>query len=130
MLSSEPISLTATSSSSGWSSASLSAARPIRPSPLIATLLAMVRLLSLSGAVAASLRPGDRRPQPVLANRGSAPVRVGFRVGLGLRWRGGVPQVEHGPLRADLREVVEVVVGRRGGGRPLQAVALPGVAAG
>jgi len=39
MLSSEPISFTATSCSWGCSSASLSAARPIRPSPLIATLL-------------------------------------------------------------------------------------------
>src|SRR5215218_4863776 len=41
MFSREPISFTATTSSSGCSTASLRAARPIRPSPLIATLLAM-----------------------------------------------------------------------------------------
>jgi len=39
MFSSEPISFTATTSSCGCSRASLRAARPIRPSPLIATLL-------------------------------------------------------------------------------------------
>src|SRR5215217_6580974 len=55
MFSSEPISFTATSSSSGCSTASLSAARPIRPSPLIATLLAMyVSSASGRGSLAAN----------------------------------------------------------------------------
>ena len=42
MFSREPISFTATSSNSGRSSVSLIAARPIRPSPLMATLWVMV----------------------------------------------------------------------------------------
>src|SRR6478735_8751920 len=41
-----------------------------------------------------------------------------------------VPGVEHRALRADLGQVVEVVRRRRGGGGPLEGVALPRVVAG
>src|SRR5215218_10532822 len=68
MFSREPISFTATTSSSGCSTASLRAARPIRPSPLIATLLAMcVSSASGRGPLAAGQIPlggelgGERR---------------------------------------------------------------------
>ena len=43
---------------------------------------------------------------------------------------GAVAGVEHGPLGADVGQRMEVVVGRRGGGRPLQAVAFPGIVPG
>src|SRR5438552_3218062 len=71
-------------------------------------------------------RPGTSTRSRLLRRRRTAPRRASFRSS-----RGGarVAEVEGGALGPDPRQTLEVVLGRRRHGRPLQRVAAPRVVA-